>query len=76
MTACPLVRAGGTTLPLASLAGAALYAVIDRLGHSPAYAGVPYAVQGADSVSVGLLTGPTPRLLGRPAVRGGGHAQP
>ncbi|MEW2272376.1 hypothetical protein [Streptomyces griseofuscus] len=34
----PLVRADGTTLPLTSLAGAALYAVIDSLGHSPAYA--------------------------------------
>ncbi|MFD8833889.1 MFS transporter [Streptomyces griseofuscus] len=38
--------------------------MIDRLGHSPAYAGVPYAVQGAGSVTVGLLTGPGPRLLG------------
>ncbi|MEW2272377.1 hypothetical protein [Streptomyces griseofuscus] len=35
---------------------------------------MPYAVQGADSVTVGLLTGPAPRRLGRPAVRGGGHS--
>ncbi|MFF7401875.1 MFS transporter [Streptomyces murinus] len=60
----PLVRAGGTTLLLTSLASAALYAVIDRLGHSPAYAGVLYAVQGAGSVTVGLLTGPALRRLG------------
>ncbi|MER6328353.1 MFS transporter [Streptomyces sp. NPDC001034] len=60
----PLVRAGGTTLMLTSLASAALYAVIDRLGHSPAYAGVLYAVQGAGSVTVGLLTGPALRRLG------------
>ncbi|MFH7335581.1 MFS transporter [Streptomyces sp. KHY 26] len=60
----PLVRAGGTTLLLTSLASSALYAVIDRLGHSPAYAGVLYAVQGAGSVAVGLLTGPALRRLG------------
>ncbi|WP_346079950.1 MFS transporter [Actinocorallia cavernae] len=60
----PLVRAGGTTLLLTPLAGAALYAVIDRLGHSPAYAGVLYAVQGAGSVTVGLVTGPALRRLG------------
>ncbi|MFR9791862.1 MFS transporter [Streptomyces sp. MB22_4] len=60
----PLVRAGGATLLLTSLAGSALYAVIDRLGHSPAYAGVLYAVQGAGSVAVGLLTGPALRRLG------------
>ncbi|MGM9464775.1 MFS transporter [Streptomyces murinus] len=60
----PLVRAGGTTLLLTSLASAALYAVIDRLGHSPAYAGMLYAVQGAGSVTVGLLTGPALRRLG------------
>ncbi|MGW2699719.1 MFS transporter [Streptomyces sp. NPDC001340] len=60
----PLVRAGGTTMLLASLAGTTLYAVVDRLGHSPAYAGVLYAVQGAGSVAVGLVSGPALRRLG------------
>ncbi|MEW2619789.1 MFS transporter [Streptomyces sp. NPDC048106] len=60
----PLIRAGGTTLLITSLASATLYAVIDRLGHSPAYAGVLYAFQGAGSVAVGLLTGPALRRLG------------
>ncbi|MER6184547.1 MFS transporter [Streptomyces sp. NPDC001652] len=60
----PLVWAGGTTMLFAGLSGAMLYAVIDDLGHSPAYAGVLYAVQGAGSVVVGLLSGPALRLLG------------
>jgi MFS family permease len=60
----PLVLAGGTTMLCAGLSGAMLYAVIDDLGHSPAYAGVLHAVQGAGSVVVGLLSGPALRLLG------------
>ncbi|MFI1361419.1 MFS transporter [Streptomyces griseochromogenes] len=60
----PLVRAGGTTMLLASLSSTTLYAVVDRLGHSPAYVGVLYAVQGAGSVAVGLVSGPALRLLG------------
>ncbi|MFI5974358.1 MFS transporter [Streptomyces sp. NPDC051452] len=60
----PLVQAGGTTMLLTALAGSTVYAVVDRLGHSPAYTGVLYAVQGAGSVAVGLVTGPVLRRLG------------
>lgn len=60
----PLVLAGGTTMLCAGLNGALLYAVIDGLEHAPAYAGVLYAVQGAGSVAVGLLSGPALRRLG------------
>ncbi|MEU6349447.1 MFS transporter [Streptomyces sp. NPDC047072] len=60
----PLVLAAGTTMLFAGLNGALLYAVIDALGHSPAYAGALYAVQGAGSVVIGLLSGPTLRRLG------------
>jgi MFS family permease len=48
----------------AGLNGAMLYAVVDDLGRSPAYAGVLYAVQGAGSVAVGLLSGTALRHLG------------
>ncbi|MCH5673115.1 MFS transporter [Streptomyces gilvus] len=60
----PLVVVGGTTMLFAGANGALIYAVIDGLGHSPAYAGVLYAVQGAGSVAVGLLSGTGLRLLG------------
>jgi MFS family permease len=60
----PLVLAGGTTMLFAGLNGALIYAVIDGLGHSPAYAGALYAAQGAGSVAVGLLSGPALRRLG------------
>ncbi|MFF7275717.1 MFS transporter [Streptomyces griseorubiginosus] len=60
----PLVLAGGTTMFCAGLNGALLYAVIDALGRSPAYAGALYAVQGAGSVAVGLFSGPALRRLG------------
>lgn len=60
----PLVLAGGTTMLFAGLNGAMTYAVIDGLGHNPAYAGVLYAVQGAGSVAIGLLSGPALRRLG------------
>ncbi|KUL26724.1 MFS transporter [Streptomyces regalis] len=59
----PLVLAGGTTMLFAGLNGAMIYAVIDGLGHSPTYAGVLYAVQGAGSVAVGLLSGTALRRL-------------
>ncbi|MFJ8849678.1 MFS transporter [Streptomyces sp. NPDC102437] len=60
----PLVLAGSVTMLCAGLNGAALYAVVDdSLGHSPAYAGVLYAMQGAGSVAVGLLAGPLLRRL-------------
>ncbi|MFF5478584.1 MFS transporter [Streptomyces sp. NPDC012935] len=60
----PLVLAGGSTMLFAGLSGATIYAVIDGLGHDPAYAGVLYAVQGAGSVAIGLLSGPLLRRLG------------
>ncbi|MFD7059563.1 MFS transporter [Streptomyces sp. NPDC059906] len=60
----PLVLAGGVTMLCAGVGGATLYAVVDNLGRSPAYAGVLYAVQGAGSVAVGLLSGPALRRLG------------
>ncbi|MDT0610685.1 MFS transporter [Streptomyces lancefieldiae] len=60
----PLVLAGGATMLCAGVNGATAYAVVDALGHSPAYAGALYAVQGAGSVVVGLLAGPALRRLG------------
>jgi MFS family permease len=60
----PLVLAGGATMLCAGLNGAMVYAVVDGLGHPPAYTGVLYAVQGAGSVAVGLLSGPALRHLG------------
>ncbi|AKZ55016.1 Integral membrane efflux protein [Streptomyces ambofaciens ATCC 23877] len=60
----PLVLAGGVMMLCAGVSGATLYAVVDSLGRSPAYAGVLYAVQGADSVLIGLLAGPGLRRLG------------
>ncbi|MFG2645385.1 MFS transporter [Streptomyces sp. NPDC048370] len=54
----PLVLTGSFTMLLAGVNGAAIYAVVDRgLGHSPAYTGVLYAVQGAGSVVAGLTAG-------------------
>ncbi|MFJ7072397.1 MFS transporter [Streptomyces sp. NPDC098781] len=70
----PLVLAGGTTMLFAGLSGAMLYAVIDGLGHAPAYAGVLYAVQGAGSVAIGLLSGPALRRLGERRFAGYGIA--
>ncbi|MFJ7334007.1 MFS transporter [Streptomyces sp. NPDC101110] len=60
----PLVLAGAVMMLCAGLNGAMVYAVVDDLGHSPAYTGVLYAVQGAGSVAVGLLCGPGLRRLG------------
>ncbi len=60
----PLVLAGGAMMLCAGVCGPTLYAVVDSLGHSPAYAGVLYAVQGAGSVTVGLLAGPALRRVG------------
>ncbi|MER6532457.1 MFS transporter [Streptomyces sp900105755] len=59
-----LVRAGGATMCLASLGSGLNYAVVAALGHSPAYLGVLYAVQGLGSVGVGLVSGPALRRLG------------
>ncbi|WAZ20890.1 MFS transporter [Streptomyces cinnabarinus] len=60
----PLTLAGGTTMLFAGISGSLIYPVVEDLGHSPAYAGVLYAVQGAGSVAVGLLSGPALRRLG------------
>ncbi|KIE24558.1 membrane protein [Streptomyces sp. MUSC 125] len=60
----PLVRAAGATMFLAALSSATVYAVVDRLGHSPAFTGVLYAVQGGGSVTIGLVSGPALRWLG------------
>ncbi|MGA5205024.1 MFS transporter [Streptomyces variegatus] len=60
----PLVLAGGATMLCAGVNGAMVYAVVDGLGHSPAYTGVLYAVQGAGSVAAGLLSGSALRHLG------------
>lgn len=60
----PLVLAGGATMLCAGLNGALVYAVVDALGHAPAYAGVLYAVQGAGSVVAGLFSGAGLRRLG------------
>ncbi|MET8165447.1 MFS transporter [Streptomyces sp. NPDC005329] len=60
----PLVLAGGATMLLSGLGGPLVYAVVEGLGHSPAYTGTLYAVQGAGSVAVGLLSGPALRRLG------------
>src|SRR5690606_24784212 len=60
----PLVSAGGATMLCAGLSGALVYAVVEDLGRSPAYAGVLYAVQGAGSVVLGLSAGPLLRRFG------------
>ncbi|MFJ8009838.1 MFS transporter [Streptomyces fagopyri] len=62
----PLVLAGGTTMFFAGLNGAVVYAVVEGLGHSPAYAGLLYAVQGLGSVLIGLVSGPLLRRWGEP----------
>ncbi|MDQ0580226.1 MFS transporter [Streptomyces rishiriensis] len=60
----PLVVAGGAALLLSGLGGPLVYAVVEGLGHSPAFTGTLYAVQGAGSVLVGLASGPALRRLG------------
>ncbi|MFF3905498.1 MFS transporter [Streptomyces sp. NPDC001848] len=60
----PLVLAGGITMLFAGLNGAMVYAVVDGLGRSPAYAGELAAVQGTGSVLMGTISGPALRRLG------------
>ncbi|MFJ4512438.1 MFS transporter [Streptomyces sp. NPDC088816] len=60
----PLMLAGGATMLFTGVTGALIYAVVDRLGHAPAYTGVLYAVQGAGSVAIGLASGTALRRLG------------
>ncbi|MFJ8589808.1 MFS transporter [Streptomyces sp. NPDC093598] len=71
-----LVLAGGATMLCAGVNGALVYAVVDGLGHSPAYTGVLYAVQGAGSVATGLLSGPALRRLGARRFAASGIALP
>ncbi|WP_415954189.1 MFS transporter [Streptomyces sp. KLOTTS4A1] len=60
-----LTLAGGFTMLLAGVNGALIFAVVDEgLDRSPASVGVLYAVQGAGSVAVGLVSGPLLRRLG------------
>jgi MFS family permease len=59
-----LVVAGGTMMFLASLSSSTNYAIVEALGHAPAYTGVLYVAQGVGSVAVGLVSGPALRRLG------------
>ncbi|MGW4625399.1 MFS transporter [Streptomyces rubiginosohelvolus] len=71
----PLVTAGAATMFLAGMNGAVTFAYVDEvLGRAPAYAGVLYAVQGAGSVTVGLLAGPLLRRLPERLFAAGGIA--
>lgn len=58
----------------AGVNGATVYAVVEGLGHSPAYVGLLYAVQGAGSVAIGLAAGPLLRRLGEQRFAGYGIA--
>ncbi|MFJ9898006.1 MFS transporter [Streptomyces sp. NPDC091280] len=60
----PLVLAGGTMMFLASLSSSTNYAIVESLGHAPAWTGVLYTAQGVGSVAVGLVSGPALRRLG------------
>ncbi|MEV7285956.1 MFS transporter [Streptomyces sp. NPDC093252] len=60
----PLVLAGGAAMLCAGVNGALVYAVVEGLGRSPAYAGLLAAVQGGGSVLAGLAAGPALRRLG------------
>ncbi|MFG2499689.1 MFS transporter [Streptomyces sp. NPDC048441] len=70
----PLVRAGGLTMLTSGISGAAVYAVVEGLGHSPAYTGVLYVVQGAGSVAVGVASGALMRRFGGRRFGGAGIA--
>ncbi|MGW7273504.1 MFS transporter [Streptomyces sp. NPDC054864] len=70
----PLIRAGGLTMLTSGISGAAVYAVVEGLGHSPAYTGVLYVVQGAGSVAVGVASGALLRRFGGRRFGGAGIA--
>ncbi|MEU1025703.1 MFS transporter, partial [Streptomyces sp. NPDC005904] len=70
----PLVVAGGLTMLSSGVGGAAIYAIVERLGHAPAYSGVLYAVQGAGSVAVGVASGALLRRFGARRFGGTGIA--
>ncbi|WP_326583675.1 MFS transporter [Streptomyces sp. NBC_00481] len=60
----PLLLAGGTTMLLSGVNGALIFAVVESLGHSPAYTGLLHVAQGIGSITIGLATGPLLRRLG------------
>ncbi|MFE3432129.1 MFS transporter [Streptomyces sp. NPDC059171] len=69
----PLVTAGAATMLSAGVNGALTFAYVDEvLDRTPAYAGVLYAVQGAGSVTVGLLAGALLRRLPERVFAAGG----
>ena len=70
----PLVAAGGLTMLTSGVSGAAVYAIVEGLGHAPAYTGVLYVVQGAGSVAVGVASGALMRRLGGRRFGGAGIA--
>ncbi|MGW7075498.1 MFS transporter [Streptomyces sp. NPDC054866] len=69
-----LVTAGGLTMLTSGISGAAVYAVVEGLGHSPAYTGVLYVVQGAGSVAIGVASGALMRRFGGRRFGGAGIA--
>lgn len=70
----PLVLAGGLTMLTSGISGAAVYAVVEGLGRSPAYTGVLYVVQGAGSVAIGVASGALMRRFGGRRFGGAGIA--
>ncbi|MEV6757992.1 MFS transporter [Streptomyces sp. NPDC051214] len=70
----PLVVAGGLTMLTSGISGASLYAVVEGIGHSPAYTGVLYVVQGAGSVVAGVASGALMRRFGARRFGGAGIA--
>ncbi|WP_399923814.1 MFS transporter [Streptomyces kanamyceticus] len=70
----PVVVAGGLTMLTSGVSGATVYAIVEGLGHSPAYTGVLYVVQGAGSVAVGVASGALLRCFGAWRFGGAGIA--
>ncbi|WP_447036649.1 MFS transporter [Streptomyces sp. DSM 118878] len=70
----PLVAAGGLTMLTSGVSGATVYAIVEGLGHAPAYTGVLYVVQGAGSVAVGVASGALMRRFGGRRFGGAGIA--
>lgn len=70
----PLVVAGGLTMLSSGVSGALVYAIVDALGHSPAYTSTLYVAQGAGSVAVGIASGALLRRVGERRFAGGGIA--
>ncbi|WP_030574023.1 MFS transporter [Streptomyces aureocirculatus] len=70
----PLVVAGGLTMLSSGLGGALVYAVVEGLGHSPAYTSALYVAQGAGSVAVGTASGALLRRFGTRRFAGAGIA--